>query len=416
LSRFFRTRMNILLLGTIFIVILLLGLWTIEPRENDTNRIDKRPNSQVDFDSPGKCGGCHDGFEPFALTPTSDNGLISIEVSNKGEHKVLDLEAKMMNVEGGNVEPFHDSFSGTLGFSGTSTHGFPVESGAISATVILDADQGIIGLNNVDLYLSSSEGDTWSSTGSGGHEEISLGPKDLESTGKYMIEVRVIQGVRVSYTVTVDVIYGSSEVNQKGEDLDPGGSFNFQWENILQEGIIEADVSGDAFHDHSGSDDHDRERYSVEVSFSEDDIQIRTGLTEDGSSTLGIGRAMGILSLVIFSSTIFVGFGIKRWTLKEGTLDLSKVHCYLTLGLLIFAILHGSILLTGFYKGTYTGLALGATAILIILILFYTGKFEKMFTKSYGKRSWKNIHRFLTVAVLLIVLFHAFSVGYHFQL
>ena len=129
------------------------------------------PYSQDD-----ECGSCHSGF--VAFTPVPDvptevpedyNFEYMVRVENDWKHKVKELTA-IINIQnspylefsegvGGEIpDALHQTHDGTAPRGSTAEYSFPVEPGAKRVYLSLDGDQGIIGLNDIDLILIATHG------------------------------------------------------------------------------------------------------------------------------------------------------------------------------------------------------------------------------------------------------------------
>jgi hypothetical protein len=375
------------------------------------------------------CGECHEDFNPFTITlnmPKNVNAgeefayeLTVINDDSETPHNVEDLEAVLTGLGETSNEPFHNSFDGSiLRFQG-SNHRFPVTEGASSITVHLTGDSGFGGLNNIDLMLTGPNGDVWRSTGSGVEEDISLYHDDIATGGfgDYTIQVQYISGLGpITYSVNVDVTYNSPEYVQYGEDLNPDESYTFRWDLILtSEQLTElgSEVSGTVSYIHEGGDEESF-RYTFEITL--DHIS-----GSENSNTFNFllenGRILGFLALFMLILIMTFGFSSKSRRIISKPLKIKNpqnVHCIFSLVIILFAIIHATVLIIGPYSWNSSPNIYGTTVVFLFGAIAFSGFYKKSITQRLGEKIWKRSHLIMSIAALIIIIYHAVTFGGHF--
>jgi hypothetical protein len=393
-----------------------------------------------------ECEECHSEFEPFIVVidapsevPNGFDFDYKVIVRNNGEHEVQDLEAIIdlseaefldTSLVGG--EPYHEEISSSVSVMGTATFTFPVTRGANQATIILDGDGGLIGINDLDMVVRGPSGDETSSANSGADEAVLLRERDIRSWGygDYTVDVVWFVGSpTISFTLTIDVEYGANQIHMEGEDLASGGEYTFVLplsSTDKGDNTINVAVTGTAYHEHSEDDSvtDNSDVYTIEDSsslvvgnrfvYSEPDID------EGGSiNVLLIERALGLLSaLGLMVSLAFSGI-LKPVALRiekfvGGGAQRVKLHCRSSQGLLFLSLIHGLLLPLSPHASTLRGLVLGVPLFIIMGLLGYIGWKQNVLRKQWGNEKWKRVHLILSILAVAIVISHAVLDGTEF--
>ena len=122
---------------------------------------------------------------------------------------------------GGSVpDDYHAEVDGwAVGTQLSTTEEFPVEEGALYGVVVLDGDEGILGLNDLDMTVYGANGKVvGSSAGGGPDEKVTL--EEFEffrgGTGTYEVEIQNFAGEPIiSYHLTIDVYYHEENVPEE---------------------------------------------------------------------------------------------------------------------------------------------------------------------------------------------------------
>ncbi|MDP6155218.1 MAG: ferric reductase-like transmembrane domain-containing protein [Candidatus Thermoplasmatota archaeon] len=388
----------------------------------------------------GECGSCHSGFIPFSTipdvpveVPENNDFEYRLRVENNWKHEVKELSA-IINIEtspylefseepSGEVPPgYYITYDGTVSWGTIVGYSFPVDFGAERVYLSLDGDQGILGLNNIDLTLDGAESGQWSSKGSGADEEISLGENDIEDGGfgEYSVTVEHVRGRReISFTLSIEVEYSYRPMNdvQEGEELGGGDSHTFAWTlQSLSQGpnTIEISVSGIAYHEHSDSSVYEWE-YIEDIS---SDIEVGTELiysspSDELSGTIILwimGRVTGFITVILLTLSIAWG-GIFKPLKKKlnkvfGPKRRNRMHCWFSYFLPISVTLHVAVLYIGIYGTTGKGLPTGGVSIGLMLILVFMGIFKHNVEKKVSTRTWLRLHFWITILAILSIILH----------
>ncbi|UCG70875.1 MAG: ferric reductase-like transmembrane domain-containing protein [Thermoplasmata archaeon] len=394
-----------------------------------------------------ECEECHSEFEAFRVIIDSPREVpedyefeYRVIVRNDGEHEVRDLEAVIDLSEAPNLipamggrEPYHEEISGSVSVGGTATFKFPVLEGATEAVVILDGEEGLIGMNDLDMTVTGPNGDSKSSADSGADEAVKLNLREISrwGYGEYSIEVVWFVGSpSISFILTIDVEYGVDQIYLKGEDLAPGGKFTFVLpikSTTKGENIVDVAVKGTAHYEHGENDDpltSDNHDYTIEGSSGVliGDKLVYEPPDEDFQGSIGIlvwERVFGLLSgLLLLISVGFSGLIKPVSTIAEkivgGAAKRVKWHCRVSLILIIFSLIHGVMLPYSPHASSLRGLVPGTLAMICFGILGYIGWQQKPLKKRWGVENWRRLHLILTIAVVVIVLVHAIMDGSDF--
>jgi hypothetical protein len=395
-----------------------------------------------------ECEECHSEFDAFRViidapkeVPEDYEFEYRVIVRNDGEHEVQDLEAIIDLSEAPNLvpavgggEPYHEEISDSVSVGGTATFTFPVSEGATEAVVILDGEEGLIGMNDLDMTVSSPNGeDSKSSADSGADEAVKLNFREIQrwGYGDYSIDVVWFVGSpSISFTLTIDVEYGVDQIFLEGDDLAPGGRFTFSLpikSTTKGDNIVDVTVTGTAHHEHEEDDDplvSDSEEYTMEES---SDLLVGDRLVyeppdEDFEGSVDIllwERVFGLLSgLLLIISVGFAGLIKPVSTRVEkiigGAANRVKWHCRVSLILILFSLIHGLMLPFSPHSSSLRGLLPGTLALICFGILGYIGWQQKPLKKRWGIERWRMMHLILTITVVVIVLVHALMDGSDF--
>jgi hypothetical protein len=377
-----------------------------------------------------ECEECHSEFEPFDVVidapsevPIEYDFEYKVIVRNNGEHEVQDIEAIIdlseaefleTSLIGG--EPYNDEITDSVGVGETAIYSFPVANGANSAKIILDGDEGILGLNDLDMTVRGPDGGNWQSAGSGPDEAIGLNRRDFRSGGygDYSVEVVwFIGNPSISFTLTIEVEYGADQIIMEGPNLAEGEDHTFIIPlSSLEKGdnTINVAVSATAFHEHTEEDDSltsDSYDYVIEDS---SNIKVGSKLvynppSESSKSTFNVliyERVLGLLSMII----LFVSIGFSSLRIKW--------HCRISQILLGISMIHGLLLAVSPHASSGRGLLLGIPAFIIMGFLGYIGWQQNSLRPKWGNEKWKRIHLIFTVLAVVVVILHALLDGSDF--
>jgi hypothetical protein len=420
----------------VILVIVIIGTAQVtgqnheQGQKSNNSMNENAPSSTIITAQEESCNDCHDEFVPFEVAlqvpgniqagEEFDYELLISNPDSEIPHTVENLEARLTGLGETNIEPYYDQFSGSVRRFQTIGHNFPVQESASSATISLTGDSGLLGRNNLDLLLRSPDGETWRATSAGINEEIHLSQQDIINGGygQYSIDVQFVNGLGpISYSISITVDYSSGEMTKLGKNLDTDETYAFSWSLTLSDDQIEAlgsEVSGTVTHNH-----HDGEttsyRYTFEITH---DYQNKDKNTLQSSLFLDQGRTIGFLSAGILIPIILLGFSepskikiAKYLKIK----DPQNVHCYLSLTIILFGLIHAALLIIGPYSWDSEPNLFGAIAILIFGTISVTGFGKKQISLKIGTKNWKRLHILATLLVVLIILYHAVTFGGHFS-
>ena len=376
------------------------------------------------------CTECHDEFVPFQYTveaptevPTGETFELVVTVSNDEIHAVylpmvmLTIsEPDGMVVETGEPAIAQFNEQGTLAFRGSSSFSIPVNPGAQTASFVLDGSGGI--LDDLDMTISGVEGGSWTASGGGVDESITLEAADIAEGGygTYQVTVDHTAGVRrATFSLLVEVEYGSDVAMLMGPDLQGGESHAF---SFTLRGMVEGDngvmvvVSGTAVHMHENGQ-HDETGFTEEetVPIVVGDEFVYGGQSGNGGgggsldNALLKARYLGILAAILLGVSIATS-GHLRWFPRR-----SKIHCWSSYVMAGTFIIHWSLLWIGPYGSTMGGIVTGSVLLVGILLLVITGvKPELLNGRVMGLPSNK-LHRYLTYVVVVVLVVHAVTNG-----
>lgn len=390
----------------------------------------------------GECEECHSEFEAFRITPDGPREVpedyafeYRVIIRNTWKHKVEDLKATidLSNCQGVHLDiegtpPYSSTTDDSVNMGSSDTHSFPVEEGAMSASIILEGSGGLVSLSDINLRVMGAKGGSWTSSGPGLDEEITLSMADLKEggTGDYTAIVEHVRGVlSISYTLTIVVEYPQHPMTdtQEGPDLDRDDSHTFIWElrsDSKGTNTVKIEVTGTAYHDHDEEENPDSYIYTFNK---ESEIEVGTEYvyskpTETVSTAEALwlsGRVLGFLNA--FALIIAIGFsGIvkpirKRLDNKLGSKRRIKLHCIISFIIIVITLVHVAVLYSGLYAGTSRGLVTGGLPLAFMFLLALSGVFQKQISKRFGGKNWRKGHLFLTILVVLLVCEHAFLEG-----
>ena len=391
----------------------------------------------------GECDECHDGFEPFEIVldhPTEVPAGISFEFKvhmvNGGNHEVrnpyavLDLRASTgLKLEGAVEGEGSEDISGSVSRGGTSSHQYDLPMGTISAVIALSGNSGILGRNDIDLRVTSQDGGSWDSDGTGVTEEVLLSSDELKDHGfeGYTIEVIHSNGLlSVDYTLSIEYVFGAGGGISplEGSTIGPGDSYTFTWNlNSDQKGenAMVVEVGGSVYYEHSGSQtDSETYRETISADISVGDDYVYSSPDIGVSFTRGmwfVGRVLGFLTATSFIASALLGGivrPIKPW-LDRRIKNRKQWHCTVSYIAIFSAIVHLIVLYTGVYKGTWVGLYLGGGTFLLMALVAATGSFRRFIETTGFAPHWRRVHLYLTIGVIISLLIHILYNGSTFS-
>ena len=122
---------------------------------------------------------------------------------------------------GGSVpDDYHAEVDGwAIGTQLSTTETFPVEEGALYGVIVLDGDEGIHGLNDLDMTVYGANGKIIKSSAGGGPDEKVI-LEEFEffrgGTGTYEVEIlNYVGDPAISYHLTIDVYYHEENVPEE---------------------------------------------------------------------------------------------------------------------------------------------------------------------------------------------------------
>ena len=391
----------------------------------------------------GECDECHDGFKPFEIVldhpsevPTGRPFEFKVHMINDGNHEVrdphaiLDIQASTgLTFEGAVEGEGSYDISGAVPRGGTSDHSYDFPMGTVSAVIILSGNSGILGRNDIDLRVTSDDGGSWDSDGTGVAEEVALSREDMIDHGLegYRLTVTHSNGLRsIDYTISIEYIYGviGGISPLEGPTIMPGDSYTFTWDlNSDQKGdnALVVEVGGSVYYEHSGSQP-DSETYEETIStdivvgddyvYSAPDIGV--------SFVRGmwfVGRVLGLLTAVSFIASALLG-GIlkplKPW-LDRKIKNREQWHCTASYVAIFSSLVHLTVMYTGIYRGTWAGLYLGGGTFLLMALVALTGSFRRFIETTGFAPYWGRVHRYLTIGVIISLLIHILYNGSTFS-
>jgi hypothetical protein len=394
----------------------------------------------------GECEECHSEFEAFAViidapreVPEDYDFEYKIIVRNHGEHSVQDLSAIIDLSDAPNLEaalggePYHDEISGSVSFGSVESYTFPILEGASSAVIILDGDEGLLGRNDIDLFVEGPSGDVWESTSPGADEGVNLNANTLRRSGAGDYTARVeyfIGSPSVSFTLTIDVEYSMNQIYLPGSDLAQGEKYTFVLplkSKAKGENTITTVVTGTAYYEHgddepSASDSHE---YTDEKSsdLKVGDRYVYNPPSEDFEVSINIillERITGMLSALLLILSIglcgyFRPINSRIEKILGGKASRVKWHCRGSLLLLLLSLIHGILLPFSPHASSLRGLIPGTIAFIFLSLLGYVGWQQKTLIQRWGPEKWRRIHLLLTLIIIFIVIAHAIMDGSDFS-
>jgi hypothetical protein len=383
----------------------------------------------IDYSEDQSCSECHEDFKPFEVELSQpkkvepeksfDYEIKVINSDDKTPHDVEDLEAILTGISETPKEPYHDTVEDSIRRYQVKRHTFPVEETASSLNIVLTGNNGFIGLNNIDLILRSPNGAEWSSKSGGTDEEINLDEMALRESGlgNYIIEIQYIRGTgQISYSVTIDVSYYPTDLIKIGNDLNPDDSYTFTWTLSLTSEELEnlgTKISGTVRYDHGGENPVTY-RYTVEIIAG---VIQNPGVETQFNFLLENGRIIGLVSLLILGFIMIIGFssGVRQTFAKSLKVkNPQNIHCWISIIIILFGIIHASLLISGPYSWNSSPSIYGTTAIIIFGTMAFTSFYRNPIISKIGNKKWKRLHLILSIIAVLIILYHAFTFGGHF--
>jgi hypothetical protein len=392
-----------------------------------------------------ECVDCHSEYEAFEViidspseVPENFDFEYKVIVRNNEEHEVQDLrafidlsEAEFLETDLVGGEPYHEEISDSVGVFETATFSFPVAIGATGALVVLDGEDGIIGLNDLDMTVEGPNGSDGSAN-SGADEAVSINAREIRSWGYGDYFVNVVWFVgnpSISFTLTIDVEYSADQIYMEGPNLAEGEDYTFIIPfTSTQKGdnTITVEVRGTAYHDHEDEDPIfvDSEDAQVEET---SNLKVGSKLvynapSDDERSSFNVllyERVLGLLSALIL--IISIGFSgllkpvsSRLEKLVGGASQRTKWHCRVSQVLLLLALIHGMLLAVSPHSATLRGLLLGTPAFIIMGFLGYIGWKQNILRPQWGNKMWKKVHLIFTILLIILVILHALLDGSDF--
>lgn len=390
------------------------------------------------------CESCHSEFKACTMTidapqevPENYDFEYKVIVGNPWEHEVQNVEA-VLDISGAphlefaqdGGEPYHEETSGSVSIGGSTSIPFPILAGATNAEIVLDGDEGFLGRNDLDLTVTSPNGQSWESAGSTADEAVKLDSRDFERGGYGDYQATVVYFIgspSISFTLIVDVEYGVDQMRLEGPDLGPGEKHTFTWalrSTTKGDNTVEVGVSCTAYHEHGEVEAENSEDYSEEETreLTVGDKLVYSAPEEEvylGNPTLLLERVLGLMSaLVLIISIAFTRIlrpvQVRVDKLVGGAARRVKWHCRISLLLLLLSALHGILLPLGPHASSLRGLILGVPSFIIMGFLGYIGWQQKALTEKWGYEKWQKLHLWLTILAVVLVALHAILDGSDF--
>lgn len=146
----------------------------------------------------------------------------------------------------------------------------------------------------------------------------------------------------------------------------------------------------------------------------------------------GIGRWLGVITIL----ALLFDFALMEWAkykasqMKEilaSRIYANKFHCIVSGVILLLAILHGLILMLGHWS-TFASpyvvwmddsapnsiplmVNLGTVTAGLMVLLGLQGIFKHRWWKMWGMKSWRRVHFWLTLIVILLGITHGITIG-----
>ncbi len=266
-------------------------------------------------------------------------------------------------------------------------------------------------------------------------ESVALEQADLSSGGygEWKATVSWTYGdPEVAYTLRVNIEY-SSEIRQRSAfigSLAPGEEKQASWRlkcaakcqnNLTATGRCHVN------YDHTDptiADDADYER-TAKIRIAVSDYYVNGSGSGNGGGASGwfstqsrlIGRILGFAALgMIIASVITGGFPDNKTKVRlnksfGNAARRVRIHCWISIGVMALSVLHGAVLLLGFYYGRLTGLTLGGISLAAMLGMGLIGCFRFYVSRRIGAGGWRALHLSLAAAALLFALLHTFIDG-----
>ncbi len=384
----------------------------------------------------GECEECHTEFEPFMVQVDSpsevpagyefDYGLL---VQNPWAHDLNDVTL-IVDLSGSpgigpkdptKLEPVQLQPGGTAPAGGSSFDSFMVEGQVNEVRIEMDWNRPLLFMGDLDLTLSGPAGD-WSETG----EDQIIIPGDrfnADTYGEYFWTVSNSAPARsISFTLDILIDHNGddSEVTALIDHLGPRDSMTISVPLLSRdrsENRISYTLHATASYDHP-DEGVDEDVYSTtgtsNIIVDSDLVYSRPSEKITVPMTLWVmGRILGFLTVALFLASFATGGSIqkvKRWI--DGKIkDRVRWHCVISFTVMISAVLHLIVLYLGYYSNTYKGIFTGGIPLVMMIIVGITGYKRSAFVSRIGERNWRRIHFWLSIAVILFLLFHMITEG-----
>jgi len=384
-------------------------------------------------------GGVEEGPDPLNIEVLTDDSPepgdivnYTLVLSVKPDVTVSLLTIDLKGVDPLQDPPFRQEVSDTVTFRETHTHPFPVSEGASEVLVVLDGDNGdpFVG-NDLDMTLRSPNGQSWESSGGGPDEQVRLRESQIQKGGygDYEVDVMHFFGAPViSYSLTMDVLYGSTPTQIKLTNISSNQTHEFTWNfeysfEVAETFALEIHADVEEEHDEGYSEDGEsgEEAGHTSILYLAD---ITGRVTREGGEAgfrieaFTAGRILGILTLIMFTSAFLTGYFPplrRRLNQYVEVESLQQIHFLLAGGTIIVGASHvTTVLATTFHDWFSIGILFGIGAALMVLVQATTGFFRLKLKKYLGERKWKWLHLFLGISVVILIILHLWLNGPHF--
>lgn len=413
-----------------------------------------------------RCYGHHaaEGFRPFDKSPmpllevpAGEPFEFRIEIVNPWLHDILEPAASvnLSRTAGivfpGEKKPFHvdetDSVTLTAqpGSQGTPYGGsFAVEPNATELVVSLDGDEGPLGVNDLDLFVTSPSGVVFNATPdtsqgaleegvSAADEEVRVSAELLsaETPGEWAVEVRYPQGTSPSaaFALTEDVYYNASRVPElfvKGPAIvKPGEKATFliplDVANATGPVTMVYKVKGLTHYQHTDKSADDWGNFTQwdTLSFEVGDelllgtARVPLATVDPNERIFRIwGQVTGFVGFFLLLPSLVLGGAFGLGTVRGINALVGsarrRVLWHNAVSFVVLSMVLGHtvlFLIEHFYPWSW-GVLWGGTSLLAMVGLALTGSLQNQLVKRWGYRTWRFTHLLLGVLAALLAFLH----------
>lgn len=389
--------------------------------------------------SNGECEECHTGFEPFITqvdSPTEvpethefDFGLL---IQNPWAHDLNELVLTVDLTESPGLEffgmepqePIDIIETDTVPARGLSAGDVMIYTEVEEIRISLDWTRPILFRGDLDLSFFNAN-KVWTETS---EDEIIIDGNEIggEDYGpfQWMVEnTGIARSVDITLHIEVDFSGDTRVFSTHASNLGPGesGTLKLPLRSINQSSnIISYSLEAIAHYDHPdrGTDD---EVYTTDGTHSltvGDELKYNkpSEIVSLSTSLWIIGRVLGFVTVALFIASFLTGGAIesiRKWI--DGKIqDRVRWHCVLSFMVIISTIVHLAVLYLGYYSNTWKGLLTGGIPLLIMIFLGITGYWKPQIAKKIGPKNWYRMHFWISIAVILLFVFHAIKEGTEF--